>query len=67
MLLTTLSAGAIVHSLLLTKLNFWSQGTIKCTLAFKRKISAHNNQHGWKWKMAAARWWHWKIAAAQWR
>ena len=45
--------------------SLWSQGAIKCALAFKRKISAHNNQqHGWKWlwKMAAVLRWHWEAA-----
>jgi hypothetical protein len=44
MLLTTLSAGAIPLFTARCWLNSWSQGTLKCTLAFSRTKSAHNNQ-----------------------
>jgi hypothetical protein len=64
MLLMTLSAGAIVHSTLLTKFVVTRRHQVRLGVQ-KKNISTQQSTWIEHWKMAAAQRWHWKIAVAQ--
>jgi hypothetical protein len=65
MLLTTLSAGAIIHSMLLTKFAVTRRYQVRPGV-FKKNISTQQSTWIWRWKMAAAWRWHWKMVAVWW-